>query len=1481
MENCIFCTKSLENGESTVTLGKKGCNNINKISSVRQDEISTVPGQRVHKDCRRDYICPNSARWKKEEAKIEPFSSIGSKDLRSTTQQFIFKENCLFCGQIAKNYKRKRGYDVVYVKTLEFQSSVEAACRKRNDKWGEQVFSRIQMAHSDLHAADAVYHAQCNSNFRTGKQMPQTITAVSEDNLKRRKTSFTGRPKNYAAENCFGTIMSRLEKERSQISIADLTREMEKICGAENAYSVVHMKKKIREYFGNSVVLTEEEGKPTVLTFRDNVSSILHDFYNRVGKENKDEEKKSIISTAAQLIKDDIKLLPSKDDYYPSAKEVESDTSNAEYVPRSLRMFLNSLFSEADSVKKVSAIGHAIIQSTRPRCLLAPLQIGLGIQMHHHFGSRFLVDTLCSLGFSSSYSEVQRFEMNAAATRSNESMKDNQSFIQFIADNVDHNIRSLDGYGTFHGMGIIAANTPGIKSDRVIPRLNPSISEINALAKINIKFYKEQSNEFRALKYEVLERREMLNDSWKIDLLSKACWPLKFNGSWSSIMSKTVGPYPGSSSITFLPMIDLNPSDESCIYTTLHFVCREALKNNCTPILTFDQPLYWKAMTIIQNEPSSSALKSVVLKLGGFHMEMSFVGSIGYLMSGSGLVNLLETVYASTAVSHMMSGKSIARAVRGHFLVDTALTAILLSIVYGIPVPKNETKSNEDTHDINDEADTFDSPAYVNDTCYPEEITDAISLLESFLKGNACLTDVNQSIALNLIRGKIDQFRQSRSKYRTANLWFQYMDMVGILRDFIKAERTGNWNLHLQSVRNMLPYLAASGHNMYVKSAWIYLHQMESLKENKPEIASLFEAGYHVIRRTDKYWAGISSDLAIEQALMRSIKTTGGLTRGRGMTESQRALWILSMPDCAEMNNAMQTFTGSNFYSSEQHKEDGISRQKRDTKDTLIFTSFLEERNPFVDEEGLRNIETGVSATSDVNAEKAREIGEGILASMNNRSVSDFSFKRKSQAITFHEKPTCLNFETENLSIDPQLLFQRFIVAADSIYEDKSEIFAYELASQPSSMFDSSGFMRSAPKSTLAEAIWNLGDCNAELKQDAYNYVIDGGSLIHKIPWKNGLTFGEICERYVNSVKLFGTDSTVVVFDGYISGPDTKDAMHLRRTKGIFGTRVTFSETTPFRSKKETFLANGENKQNFIEMLSKIMNLHGIETKHASADADVLIAKTAIQSSIGKPTILLGEDTDLLVLLLYFLESESNELIFKPNHEKKTKSKLWDINKTKRILGNEVCKVLPVIHAVSGCDTTSKLHGVGKGATMKKFIESQVLKDLGGVFLKESVKEDIINAGEQIISFLYGGVPLEGLDVLRYKKFANRVLTSKEVIQVHTLPPTTEAATYHSLRTYLQVQTWIEGKELNASDFGWFVANGRLMPIKTKKYPAPQRLLSIIHCKCKTNCETRRCTCKKHGLECNEACGECRGQSCSNCVRIDMETDTGEILSDT
>jgi len=60
---------------------------------------------------------------------------------------------------------------------------------------------------------------------------------------------------------------------------------------------------------------------------------------------------------------------------------------------------------------------------------------------------------------------------------------------------------------------------------------------------------------------------------------------------------------------------------------------------------------------------------------------MSFLGSLGTLMAGSGLTDIMECCYGPNTIKHIMSGKAVARAVRAHFLIDSALKIILLKAV--------------------------------------------------------------------------------------------------------------------------------------------------------------------------------------------------------------------------------------------------------------------------------------------------------------------------------------------------------------------------------------------------------------------------------------------------------------------------------------------------------------------------------------------------------------------------------------------------------------------------------------------------------------------------------------------------------------------------------------------------------------------------------------------------------------------------------
>jgi len=138
-------------------------------------------------------------------------------------------------------------------------------------------------------------------------------------------------------------------------------------------------------------------------------------------------------------------------------------------------------------------------------------------------------------------------------------------------------------------------------------------------------------------------------------------------------------------------------------------------------------------------------------------------------------------------------------------------------------------------------------------------------------------------------------------------------------------------------------------------------------------------------------------------------------------------------------------------------------------------------------------------------------------------------------------------------------------------------------------------------------------------------------------------------------------------------------------------------------------------------------------------------------------------------------------------------------------------------------------------------------------------KDDIITAGETALVSLYNGDPQHGINVLRYAKFCAKAVTSTMPVQPGALPPTSASVKYYSLRVYHQIQEWL-GVELSPVDWSWKISGtGKLLSIMTDLQPAPQKILEVVRCGCKSGCDTMRCSCRKHGIACASACSECRG----------------------
>ena len=154
-----------------------------------------------------------------------------------------------------------------------------------------------------------------------------------------------------------------------------------------------------------------------------------------------------------------------------------------------------------------------------------------------------------------------------------------------------------------------------------------------------------------------------------------------------------------------------------------------------------------------------------------------------------------------------------------------------------------------------------------------------------------------------------------------------------------------------------------------------------------------------------------------------------------------------------------------------------------------------------------------------------------------------------------------------------------------------------------------------------------------------------------------------------------------------------------------------------------------------------------------------------MDSAANSETTVVGEDTDLSVLLCLHADVKSQPLFFKSEKKQTAKKnhKVCHINRLKGVMGPELCLLLPFVHSVSGSDTTSRLYGVEKGASLSMLRSDSAFKEAAYFFIRQSSMEEIVAAGEKALCCLYGGQPNEGLDVLCYRRFCEKVAASTTV----------------------------------------------------------------------------------------------------------------------
>ena len=168
---------------------------------------------------------------------------------------------------------------------------------------------------------------------------------------------------------------------------------------------------------------------------------------------------------------------------------------------------------------------------------------------------------------------------------------------------------------------------------------------------------------------------------------------------------------------------------------------------------------------------------------------------------------------------------------------------------------------------------------------------------------------------------------------------------------------------------------------------------------------------------------------------------------------------------------------------------------------------------------------------------------------------------------------------------------------------------------------------------------------------------------------------------------------------------------------------------------KARFLLNNANKQAFLILLGDELSKANIKVIHSDGDANGLIVQTALDECRNKSVTLIGEYTDLLVLaLLHHNIIEHKHPMFLTCEAKAnmvSSPDVWNIGETKKVIGEELCEALPLLHAISGCDTTSRIHSVGKPAVIQNFNSNKDFRRLAKIFACRSKPQcGVMTAGE-------------------------------------------------------------------------------------------------------------------------------------------------------
>ncbi|KAJ8023132.1 hypothetical protein HOLleu_38227 [Holothuria leucospilota] len=1146
-------------------------------------------------------------------------SSHSSKIPRPMNKRHMFPDECIICKERkyhTDRFSRKRSIvKLITCEKIQGGQLLQAAEVKQDQELLEQIKGE------DLVARELRYHARCYKQYT---------------NFLSRGHSVTSHGKGYtAAFDKFSkdVITERLVKKKEILTLGKLNRLfiqiIKEVEGVDAPYRTWNLKRRLETTFPQLEFVKSGNRTMSDIVFASSVHAEdmvekLCDDTTSAESTTTDEEQNSVPQTSSSVQKqkssNEIHTLfnaalimkstmsatkPPSQPWPPSSKDLSIGEAK-KFVPHQLYNFISWMVGastdpvledfvslpEADHLRVISIAQDIIFLSSKGK-LVPPKHLSLASTVRHISGCSQLVGILNGLGHCVSHTTLLEYNTALAMQQISHGRDflpqgiQQSCFTTLVWDNIDFAEDTISGHGTTH-------STNGV----MIQRCHP-ISEQESTSKSSITRTGARSITPSAVHIPPFhgcgEKRGPQGIGNKLNLQQNAHEdalkePQKLDMAYNLIRLKyaeipgwtgfntLLSSVPQMSVVAYLPVIDSNPTQMDTVQMILKNSISYADRlDQEVIVLVFDQAIYSKAQQIRwQNEEFQ---KRLVIRLGMFHTKIAYLACIGKRFREAGLADILveSGIVAHGSLNSVMNGHHYNRSVRAHKVMYEALCKLQWQ-------------------------------AYL-DSLNESELSSATEIVKLLHCGYLC-KNMNEPLQSSAFNNLVASFKEFISKMVKENatfaFWASYVEMVQQLLFLTRATRTGNWELHLAAIRNILPWMFACDRTNYARYLPAYYLEMCDLPETHPSAYEALVSGEFAVQRNDSYgFAQVECDLCIEQTCNRDSKTKGGII-GYSTNSGAVLRWLLTQHECSAIMNECKVMAGKSDLSTKR-KVLSKSSIDHDTNDIdRVITTIDSMFNPFEVEGGdLLHISSGVVASERVKSDllSAENVGNEafiefakhrLQAKDKEKDIFFTPIKKKNLATFEAKKKTTSKVKGKAVILKAdRKLFARLMLIGKARDVKLKEMFTYCLSPMPLPFATPEGTLVKTNKALLMHCLESTPEQSPLVDKipPGSVWVIDGMAMLQQLNSQTApSTFYQlalhILQKLVSKAIHYQSTSVHFVSDTYPS-ISIKNAERIRRA--ATGTQIIKIQESGTSQKRPTqwkkYLSASENKEAFVNYL--------------------------------------------------------------------------------------------------------------------------------------------------------------------------------------------------------------------------------------------------------------------------------------------------------